>query len=211
MSRVKEPSKAATRRTDEVGALVALDLFFVHDVNGKKHTVLSAVDHASTYHWARVLPDQRASTVKAAFYEGWVTFVGQPPEVAIDAGTEFQGAFVELLEALATKDKTHATEAHWKGGIGERHGGILKVIVKKLIEEFSVASYDEMVEVVAEGTYSKNNERGSVRINGCWEVKSPFRDRCWTRQGSVLRTRPSAQRPSSQRELRREKQPGTHG
>ena len=93
--------------------------------------------------------------IKQAFLERWVAYFQEPTEVRYDVGTEFGSDFAKLLEHLKTRCKIHPTEAHWKGGVPERHGGILKVMIGKAVEQQSVTGLVEMKLVVAESVDAK--------------------------------------------------------
>ena len=62
-----------------------------------------------------------------------------------------------MLENLSARNKVHAAEAHWKGGIAERHGGILKITARKLIKEFTAMGREEMSMVLSEALQAKNS------------------------------------------------------
>ena len=80
---------------------------------------------------ALVIESKSPHVIKQAFLERWVAYFQEPTEVRYDAGTEFGSDFAELLEYLKTRCKIHPTEAHWKGGVPERHGGILKMMIRR--------------------------------------------------------------------------------
>ena len=63
----------------------------------------------------------------------------------------------DLLEYLGSRVKVTLVEAHWKGGVPERHGGILKMVIRKAVEQTNVTDASEMEVILAEGVLSKNS------------------------------------------------------
>ena len=125
----------ASRHTaDCFNDVVGLDLLTVHDHNGNAHLVLSVVDMASRYHTAVAIDDKRPATVARAFARFWFRWAGSPTKVIHDQGGEFQGAFARLMDKLNAGCHVTGTDAGWQNGLVERHGGILKVIYRHILE-----------------------------------------------------------------------------
>ena len=81
----------------------------------------------------------------------------QPGKVVYDQGREFiGGAFCELLERLGCHSDVTALEAPWQAGVVERHNGVFKDMLRRVVEEKTVRGRHEMVVALSEVTLAKN-------------------------------------------------------
>jgi hypothetical protein len=157
VQRPKDPHQTATRRTDEVNQSIGVDLLWIHDCADNQYFVLSIVDQATTFQVARILATKTSKEIAAVLEGNWTSIFQEPREVVFDHGTEFRKEFTQLLENMGTRATVFPVEAHWKGGVTERHGGILKTIVRKLCEAHNVSNEDDMRIVIAEACAAKNS------------------------------------------------------
>ena len=153
----KAPPKVGTQRATSFNQIVGLDIFYVHDCKGAAHKVLSMVDLATTYQVLRLADHRTAQEISSLFFEGWLGVFGPPVECVYDQGTEFMSMFDELLGRLAIHSKIVPVEAHWKGGTTERHGGIVRTILRKMIDHHNVYSSEDLRVVLQEAAAVKNS------------------------------------------------------
>ena len=159
----KQPPKTTAKHATQFNQIVGLDLFWIRDSQDNQHVVLSVVDQASTYHVLRLIPEKSSSTVATAFAEAWVTPFGSPHVIYVDQGKEFDGCFSVLSEFLGSFVSVIPLESSWKNGITERHGGIAKQIVYKLIQQHSASTPQEVSRCLAETAQAKNS---LARVHG---------------------------------------------
>ena len=135
-------------------------MFWIRDSQDNQHVVLSMVGQASTYHVLKLIPEKSSSTVAT---ESWVTPFGSPHTVYVDQGKEFDGYFSVLSEFLGSFVSVIPLESSWKNGITERHGGIAKQIVHRLIQQHSASTPQEVSRSLAETAQAKNS---LARVHG---------------------------------------------
>ena len=118
--------------------VVGADLFYVHDIEGNRHELLSIVDYSSAYQV--VIPVARKDTVhlEKAFCEGWTNIFGAPEVVTVDLENGLQKALAKVGDWTGMRIKSAAGQAHWQAGFTERHGGIWKSMFGRVNEEMSV-------------------------------------------------------------------------
>jgi hypothetical protein len=148
---------------------VRVDLSEVKDADCKKHTCLAIVDDATGYCRVRLLSSKRSEEVVEEFYSCWVEWAGvptslligeddKPGKVVYDQGREFVGgAFCELLEKLGCRSEVVALEAPWQGGVVERHNGVFKEMLNRVVYEKIVRGLSAMKIAVSEVTLAKNS------------------------------------------------------
>ena len=147
----------SSKMTAEVfNDIVGLDLLYITDTNGTLYTVLSMVDFASRYHCAVLIKDKRPATVARAFARFWLRWAGSPKAILHDQGGEFEGSFARLLDKLNAGSQVTGADAGWQNGLVERHGAILKVIVRKSLDEVGAYDEDEIEMLLIAATHAKN-------------------------------------------------------
>ena len=115
---------------------VAVDVFEVHDAAEKRPSVLSVVDMATHYHAAFWVapggtPSSRACA-EASLLGGYTPF-GSPKMLTSDQGVHNSGRFAALLQAHGIEIRKTGARAPYQLVTSERHGGILKQIMRKAI------------------------------------------------------------------------------
>ncbi|CAE7692154.1 GIP [Symbiodinium sp. CCMP2592] len=115
------------------------DLFYVHDINDKRHTFLSMVDWATTYHVVCRMESETAEDVEKAFNKMWLGPFGPPTMVSLDLDPKIQSGMSRLCDWHTIRVKDVAAQAHWQAGVTERQGGWFKGIWDRVVQELSVA------------------------------------------------------------------------
>ena len=152
----KEPPKVGTCRADEFNKVVGIDIFWVQ-LPHSTHMVLSMVDHATSFHVLRLVPHRSPKEVSALFHEAWIGVFGSPHQLIYDQGSEFLSDFESLLEAFGVLGTVIPVETHWKGGVVERHGAIVKTIIRRLVDVHSVTGIEELRCALQEAASAKNS------------------------------------------------------
>ena len=98
---------------------------------GSKYIML-AVEHFSGYIVAVPLADKSAETVAFAFETSVLAHFGAPAEVLTDQGTEFYGAFDEMLERWLIDHRRSAPEHPQSDGKSERGVKTIKTACKAM-------------------------------------------------------------------------------
>ncbi len=83
-------------------------------------------------------------------------WAGAPRKLQHAGGGEFEGHFEARLERLIIESYVVPTEAPWKAGFRERHGGILKTMHRAIVRESSARGPAEMEVTLLEACLAKN-------------------------------------------------------
>jgi len=132
---------------------VAVDVFEVHDAAEKRHSILSVVDMATHYHaafWVAPGGTPSSRACAEAFNVGWLTPFGSPKMLTSDQGVHNSGRFAALLQAHGIEIRKTGARAPYQLGTTERHGGILKEIMKKAIHNRQLEGAETIAALCAE-------------------------------------------------------------
>ncbi|OLP82755.1 Ribosomal RNA large subunit methyltransferase J [Symbiodinium microadriaticum] len=115
---------------------VICDAFEVVDAAGQKHTVLSLVDSGTKFHVAGLVASGGTPSSKSCaefINTAWLSWAGPPAIFQVDQGVHNRGQVSSLMRSHGVEIRQAGRQAPWQIGRGERHGGILKAMVKRLV------------------------------------------------------------------------------
>ena len=101
---------------------------------GNRYLVV-AVDYLTKYAEVRAIPDKTASTIAAFFELDIIARHGCPRIVLSDNGTEFKGAFNNLLEEYGVDHKYTGIASPQTNGLTEQHNGTIVRSLNKMIHD----------------------------------------------------------------------------
>ncbi|CAE7699666.1 unnamed protein product [Symbiodinium sp. CCMP2592] len=139
---------------------VGCDAFEVVDAKGERHTILSLVDEGTKFHVAgRVSAGGTPSSKACADFlnHAWLAWAGPPKLFKCDQGVHNKGKVASLLRSLGVEIKQAGVKAPWQVGRVERHGGILKQMVKRVISQHHVSGEFAVSAVVSQCAATKNS------------------------------------------------------
>ena len=139
---------------------VSVDVLEIHDAQGGRHSILSMVDIATHYHVAvRVAPGGTPSSkvCAEAMNLSWFTPFGAPRVMVSDQGVHNSGKVNALLQAHGVEVRKVGVRAPFQLGLGERHGGLLKDVMKRSIHNGQLQGAEAISSLRAEATRAKNN------------------------------------------------------
>lgn len=114
--------------------------------------VMVAVDHWSKHMELLSIPNKEAETVAAAFAEHVLCRFGAPAEVVTDGGSEFKGAFEELLTNAFIDHRVTSRGHPQADGMAERCVQTAKAALAKMVEDKGTQkTWDELLPYVAMG------------------------------------------------------------
>eukprot|EP00439_Symbiodinium_sp_Y106_P068391 s2336_g11.t1 len=155
----KQPSSTTTAPPYRFNHQLICDAFEVVDANGQKHTILSLVDGGTKFHVAgRVAPGGTPSSKVCAEFinNSWLSWAGSPQIFQADQGVHNKGQVASLLRAHGVEIKQAGRQAPWQIGRGERQGGILKAMIKRLITAHQLAGEMAIAAAVTQSAAVKN-------------------------------------------------------
>ena len=106
--------------------------------------------------FAVIMESPSSAAVARAFANHWIRWAGAPRQVHHDQGGEIQRDFEQLMEKLNAQTFVTASDSAWQHGMTERHGGILKTIVRHVVDDNSSAGRDDMEDAVLAALLAKN-------------------------------------------------------
>ena len=138
---------------------ISADVFEIHDSQGQRHSILSLLDLATHYHVAvRVCSGGTPSSRSCAeaINTAWMSWAGPPKYFCCDQGVHNSGRVAALLTASGTEIRKTGARAPFQLGTGERHGGLLKEIMKKAVHDRQLHGSDTIAALCSESCRCKN-------------------------------------------------------
>eukprot|EP00971_Amphidinium_carterae_P245681 4879021-Amphidinium_carterae.1 len=133
------------------------DIFYVHDLSHHQRAVLGIVDLATSYHVCRRINSRESHLILRAFTSAWLTPFGIPHEVTADADGAFKGECSDALTVLGIHLRHIPADAHHQLGKIERHNFVVKLMVRKMIDQLAVASEDQFDVALLMSVHAKND------------------------------------------------------
>eukprot|EP00435_Cladocopium_sp_Y103_P053328 s859_g17.t1 len=123
---------------------VGVDVVYMPSQDPNKNIpVLNVIDWASCYQTLEPLENTSSKTVWLAFQRSWCRTFGSPQIVVVDQGTEFQKDFAERASQAGSLIRTIGARAPWQQGRTERHGGIAKGVLEKVLDQVGPVDVEE--------------------------------------------------------------------
>ena len=143
----------------EVSDQVHIDILEAWDCAGVRYYVVHAIDHASRFQMAEVLPNKSSDSVIQWMKTRWFPIFGPPRVLVADQGKEFVSwAFERLCSENSTLLWHCAVQAPWQNGLCERAGGIIKAVLGAIIKSKSIQGSEEMNLALQEAVTAYNHD-----------------------------------------------------
>ena len=146
---------------------VSLDVFIVKDALNKKYKVMSVLDLSALFHAAVIVGEgggpPSSGDMGKAMQMIWFSWAGPPESIVLDRGLENRGQLQKLMTAHGVQLRYIGVESPWQLGRGERHGGLLKEVIKAVVTSRRLRGRQNMEFVVTESVGIKNHR---VNHNG---------------------------------------------
>ena len=144
----------------EFNHTIGADSLEIKDSEGKRYTVLNFVDLGANFQQAIILKagggNPTAQACLTALQDHWFHWAGLHKVFIADRGTSFRGELATYLAQPSVQLVNAPLETPQTIGKVERHGGILKAMVRKVAQETAAIGQDRMREVLAECVSTKN-------------------------------------------------------
>ena len=162
----KRPSShrpSALTKPRQFGDQVHVDLVAVKDIHDETVWVMHGIDAASGYQVAQTMEAKTAEEVEKFFNVSWIPVLGAPKVVVSDCGPEFTSEKMQSCMAFHDIVLHHIpVESPWANGLAERAGASLKVIVAKLVKEYSCQGRLEVQGALAAAVDACNQDIGQA-------------------------------------------------
>ena len=157
------PSTTTKPFMGQFGDEIQMDVVYCRTLNSTTFMVLGAVDRATGFHQAALLPDRNASTTFETFEQMWLKPYGLPLRVTCDPDTSFKGDFQLRLQALGVSLEHCPPEAHYVIGAVERRNAVFRLILEKLIDQFGAQEVDQCPTLIMAACHALNS---GIRTHG---------------------------------------------
>ena len=145
------------------GDQVHVDLVAVKDLRGATFWITHGIDAVSGYQVAQMMEAKSADEVVKFFQSSWIPILGAPKVVVSDCGPEFTSDKMQACMDMHDIVLYHIpVESPWANGLAERAGGSLKVIMGKLIKDFSCQGRDDLQGALAAAVDACNADVGQT-------------------------------------------------
>ena len=154
----KAARPAIIPRHFEPGKVIGVDVVYMpSEIPRKNVPVLNVVNWATCYQTLEPLEEGTSSErVWKAFMRSWVRVFGVPEIVVVDQGREFMGDFSVKVNESGAMVRTIGARSPWQQGRTERHGGLAKGVLQKVVDQVGPTSRDEWISCIYEVESVKN-------------------------------------------------------
>ena len=104
----------------------------------------------------------------------WVGWAGWPQTLSCDRGVHNRGVFARTLARHGVLIRQAGVESPEQIGRVERHGGLFKAVLKRMVADHAVQGFDDMKVAVAEAVSTKNNLSRNGRFSPSQLVFATF-------------------------------------
>ena len=126
--------KVSGRRVTRFNDKLVGDSFFIWDAKGSRFSVTHFIDSLTEYHVGLLNKNPNAEDTRELLQNRWCAIFGPPDLLQTDGGKEFAEGVVQLTRVLDFKHDVVPPGAKWRQGQVERHGGILKLMMMRVID-----------------------------------------------------------------------------
>eukprot|EP00971_Amphidinium_carterae_P352490 6492618-Amphidinium_carterae.1 len=139
---------------------VAVDCFELKDDSGARYTFFSVICMGTLYHQVEIVASGGQPSSKAcltAFQNIWCRWAGWPRRLICDRGLHNRGIFMKTLSARGVRVSQIGLESAEHLGRAERHGGLIKSNMKRVIKEAQLVGEERMRVCATECILAKNS------------------------------------------------------
>ena len=156
-----QSTKVALPKDYVFGRNLGIDVLEVKDVADEPYLCLNILDLGTTFQQVVLLRQGHGSPSSRecldSFVSLWVGWAGWPQTLSCDRGVHNRGVFARTLAQHGVLIRQAGVESPEQIGRVERHGGLFKAVLKRMITEHAVRGFDDIKIAIAEAVSTKNN------------------------------------------------------
>ena len=152
----RDAPQVAYNKPSNFNERISGDTFFVWDCKGKKYGVVHFLDELTDFHVADCTNAVDSTFAAGVLRDQWYGVFGPPDVIVTDGGMEFARAVEVLNDLMGVVHDTIPEGAKWRLGHAERHGGILKLMLLKMLKGLNLDGLDDMRTAVTAACAAKN-------------------------------------------------------
>jgi len=144
----------------EFNAELGIDVLEVRDADGVRYSVMSVLCQGTLYHAAAIVRDGGGTPSSQKCLNKlnsiWIQWAGWPRAVVTDRGLHNRGAMSRALVAHGVYHRQAGLESPAQLGRTERHGGLLKELLRKCVHSLNIRGRSEMKQALITVLNTKN-------------------------------------------------------
>ena len=156
-----QSTKVALPKDYVFGRNLGIDVLEVKDIVDEPYLCLNILDLGTTFQQVVLLRQGHGSPSSRecldSFVSLWVGWAGWPQTLSCDRGVHNRGFFARTLAQHGVLIRQAGVESPEQIGRVERHGGLFKAVLKRMITEHAVRGFDDIKIALAEAVSTKNN------------------------------------------------------
>ncbi len=152
----RDAPQAAYSRPQNFNERLSGDTFYIWDIKNVKYGVVHFLDELTNFHVADCSRTIDSNFAAGVLRDQWYGVFGPPDAIITDGGMEFASAVETLNDLMGVVHDTIPEGAKWRLGHAERHGGILKLMLLKMLKSMSLDGLDDMRTAVTAACSAKN-------------------------------------------------------
>ena len=171
-----QSTKVALPKDYVFGRNLGIDVLEIKDVADERYLCLNILELGTTFQQVVLLGQGHGSPSSRecldSFVSLWVGWAGWPQTLSCDRGVHNRGVFARTLAQHGVLIRQAGVESPEQIGRVERHGGLFKAVLKRMITEHAVRGFDDIKIAIAEAVSTMNNLVAMVVShlrNGCLE------------------------------------------
>eukprot|EP00435_Cladocopium_sp_Y103_P071268 s9_g37.t1 len=152
----RDAPQVSYNRPNNFNERISGDTFFIWDSKNKKYGVVHFLDELTDFHVADCSSNPDSTFAAGVLRDQWYGIFGPPEVLLTDGGMEFAGAVEVLNDLMGVIHDTIPEGAKWRLGHAERHGGILKLMLLKMLKGMNLDGLDDVRMAVTAACTAKN-------------------------------------------------------
>ena len=156
-----QSTKVALPKDFVFGRNLGIDVLEIKDVADEPYLCLNILDLGTTFQQVVLLRQGQGSPSSRecldSFVSLWVGWAGWPQTLSCDRGVHNRGVFTRTLAQHGVMIRQAGVESPEQIGRVERHRGLFKAVLKRMITEHAVQGFDDIKIAIAEDVSTKNN------------------------------------------------------
>ena len=152
----RDAPQAAYGKPQNFNTRVSGDTFFIWDIKNVKYGVVHFIDELTDFHVADCHVKVDSNFAADVLRDQWYGIFGPPDVLLTDSGMEFAGAVETLNDLMGVLHENVPEGAKWRLGHAERHGGILKLMLLKMVKGLALDGLDDVRTAVTAACAAKN-------------------------------------------------------
>ena len=154
-----QSTKVALPKDYVFGRNLGIDVLEVKDIAGEPYLCFNILDLGTTIQQVVLLRQGHGSPSSRecldSFVSLWVGWADWPQTLSCDRGVHNRGVFARALAPHEVLIRQAGVESPEQIGRVERHGGLFKAVLKRMVTDHAVQGFDDMKVAVAEAVSTK--------------------------------------------------------